>query len=147
MQVSETQIRALHNITVASPCSAPWDGMQGDARVRHCGACSKKVFNLSAMTQAAAAARVAGQRGGELCVRFYRRADGTVMTSECGATLPVRVAARRLPLLAAAAVLVLSAAGCAEPTEPAAVPTKPAAAPGQDLGAGARAQWIAGGMG
>ena len=72
----------LDGIRVASPCQASWDAMAGDDRARFCSSCSKNVYNLSAMTTAEAVAFVA-DREGEACVRFYRRADGTVLTSDC----------------------------------------------------------------
>lgn len=78
----------LDAVRVASPCNAKWEDMLGDERVRHCLACDKQVFNLSAMTTADAEALLAGRAGEKTCVRLYRRADGTVMTSDCpvGAT-------------------------------------------------------------
>lgn len=56
--------------------------MTGDDRVRFCGRCEKSVYDLSALTteQAEALLRAYGE---SLCVRFYRRRDGTVMTSDC----------------------------------------------------------------
>jgi hypothetical protein len=75
-------IPLLNNIRVASPCSAAWDAMTGDERVRFCGACRKSVYNLSEMTRAAAE-RLIGETEGRVCVRFYRRRDGTVLTSDC----------------------------------------------------------------
>ncbi|NHZ95202.1 hypothetical protein [Massilia sp. CCM 8734] len=111
---NDANVIALHRITVASPCTASWDAMQGGERVRHCGGCNKQVFNLSAMPEAEAATLVAGQAAGGLCVRFYRRADGTVMTSDCGApSARPGPAWRALPGLATAAVLAMSLAACA----------------------------------
>lgn len=107
-------MNTLHNIQIATPCTASWDKMQGDSRVRHCGDCNKNVFNLSAMPEAEAAALLAGNTKGELCVRFYRREDGTVMTSDCGASprAVLRQAWRKLPGVAGMAFVALSAAGC-----------------------------------
>ena len=106
---------ARHSIQIASPCTASWAAMQGDERVRHCGDCNKNVFNLSAMPEAEAAALMAGNADGELCVRFYQRADGTVMTSDCStsARAYTRRTLRKLPGMAGAAVLAMSAAGAA----------------------------------
>jgi len=78
-----TRIARLPSIEVASPCTVSWDGMRGDDTVRFCGKCRLNVYNLSAMTQAEAAAHIAA-REGRMCVRFYRRPDGTVMTRDCG---------------------------------------------------------------
>ena len=112
---TRAQAIALHRIAIASPCTASWDQMKGDERVRHCDDCNKNVFNLSAMPEAEAAALLADNHSGKLCVRFYRRQDGTVMTSDCSASprAQVRKAWRKLPGMAGAAVLVLSAAGSA----------------------------------
>ncbi|NHZ79856.1 hypothetical protein F2P44_11295 [Massilia sp. CCM 8695] len=105
---------AHHRFSIPVPCAVSWDEMTGDNRVRHCGDCKKNVFDLSAMTESEAAALVAGNVKGELCVKFYRRQDGTVMTSDCGAAPEsfARPAPRSLPRLVGAAVLALSAAGC-----------------------------------
>jgi hypothetical protein len=56
--------------------------MNGDDRVRHCGECKLNVFNLSEMTRAEAE-RFIATREGRLCVRFYRRIDGTIITRDC----------------------------------------------------------------
>jgi hypothetical protein len=72
----------LRNLKVATPCPADWDAMIGNDRWRFCGQCQLNVYNLSGMTQAEAE-RLVGQAEGRLCVRFYRRADGTVLTQDC----------------------------------------------------------------
>jgi len=89
----------LHHLHVASPCSAEWERMEGDNRVRFCDACALNVYNLSAMT-AQEAERLVVHKEGRLCVRFFQREDGTVMTQDCPRGLAaVRRAARRVPLL------------------------------------------------
>ena len=72
----------LNNIKVASPCSADWNEMYGDGRKRFCGDCKLNVYNLSGMTRDEAEALVMNAEG-RLCVRFYRRADGSVITQDC----------------------------------------------------------------
>lgn len=72
----------LDGARVASPCSANWDDMVGDERARFCGQCQKNVFNLSAMAREEAEDFLR-TRTGAVCVRLYRRTDGTVMTSDC----------------------------------------------------------------
>ncbi len=72
----------LEDIRIASPCPADWDAMYGDERKRFCGECELNVYNLSGMTREEAEALVMNA-GGRLCVRMYRRADGTVITSDC----------------------------------------------------------------
>jgi hypothetical protein len=98
----------LDVIGVASPCHASWEGMVGDNRSRFCGECQKNVYNLSGMTKDEAEALV-NAREGKLCVRFYRRADGTVLTEDCPVGL--RWARRKLAgmltgIAAAIAVLI-----------------------------------------
>lgn len=72
----------LQNVRVASPCSVNWDAMPGGERVRSCAQCNHKVYNLSEMP-AADAAQLLRASEGRICVRFYRRSDGTVMTKDC----------------------------------------------------------------
>ena len=71
----------LH-LRIASPCTAPWENMDGDARVRFCRECNRNVYNLSAMSETEAHTLVA-EREGRMCVRFYQRRDGTVLTTDC----------------------------------------------------------------
>ncbi len=72
----------LNNINIASPCQADWNEMYGDDRKRFCGDCKLNVYNLSGMTKDEAEALVMNAEG-RLCVRFYRRADGSVITQDC----------------------------------------------------------------
>ncbi|MEO7715650.1 MAG: hypothetical protein ABIY70_05580 [Capsulimonas sp.] len=82
----------LNQIEIAKPCRASWADMAGDETVRFCTECSRNVYNLSAMTADRAQALV-NEKEGKVCVRFYRRKDGTMMTSDC--PLGVRIARRR----------------------------------------------------
>ena len=72
----------LENFRVASPCPANWDEMYGDERKRFCGDCKLNVYNLSGMTRREAEDLITNWEG-RLCVRFYRRADGSVLTQDC----------------------------------------------------------------
>jgi len=72
----------LDNIRIASPCSADWNEMYGNDRMRHCGDCKLNVYNLSGMSREAAENLVMNAEG-RLCVRFYRRLDGTIITENC----------------------------------------------------------------
>jgi len=74
---------SLSNLRIASPCPADWNKMAGDERVRHCAECNLNVYNLSAMTERQVQALIAESGGQRLCTRFYRRADGTVLTQDC----------------------------------------------------------------
>lgn len=72
----------LNNVSIASPCSAAWNEMYGDERKRFCGECKLNVYNLSGMTRDEAEALVMNAEG-RLCVRFYKRADGSIITADC----------------------------------------------------------------
>jgi hypothetical protein len=87
----------LEDVRVAAPCHVSWDTMVGDDRVRFCGRCEKNVYNLSAMPREEAEAFIA-DRAGNICVRLYKRTDGTVLTEDC----PVGVKRRRRVRLAIA---------------------------------------------
>lgn len=67
--------------------------MRGDDRARLCNRCSLHVYNLSAMSPSEAEELVR-QKEGRLCVRFYQRRDGTVMTRDCPVGRPDRLLAR-----------------------------------------------------
>ena len=88
----------LDNITVATPCDAKWSEMSGDDRARLCKHCNRHVYNLSAMPRAEAET-LAREKEGKICVRFFRRADGTVITDNCPVGL--RAARDRLRWIAA----------------------------------------------
>jgi len=77
-----SRLPVFDRLHVAAPCSANWNAMTGDERVRHCADCKLDVYNLSGMTRSEAEALVAS-RIGPLCVRFYRRDDGTILTADC----------------------------------------------------------------
>lgn len=72
----------LHNIKIASPCSADWAGMYGNERKRFCGDCKLNVYNISGMTLSEAEALLERSEG-RLCVRYFRRTDGTILTKDC----------------------------------------------------------------
>ena len=90
----------LDNIRIASPCNADWDEMIGNDRARFCGQCKLNVYNLSSMTREEAELLI-GRTEGRLCVRYFRRADGSVMTKDCPVGL--RAIRRRMSYVARAA--------------------------------------------
>jgi hypothetical protein len=100
---ARARLPVLDNVSVAAPCTASWDAMTGNERVRHCATCNKDVYNLSSMTRDEAEALLVETRG-ELCGRYYRRADGTILTSDCGVGV-TRQRRRRLAVLGAAAAV------------------------------------------
>src|SRR4051812_1724268 len=72
----------LDNIKIASPCAADWNKMYGSQRQRFCGACHLNVYNLSDMTRDEAEIFLLNAED-RVCVKFYRRQDGTVLTNNC----------------------------------------------------------------
>ncbi|MDI3285064.1 hypothetical protein [Polyangium sp. 15x6] len=100
----------LSRVEVAAPCHADWDKMVGDDRTRFCPSCEKKVYNLSAMTTQEAE-QLIHEKGGNLCAKFYRRKDGTVMTADCPEGVRSRRARRFLAVLAVGAGAVGASMG------------------------------------
>ena len=94
----ETQ-STLDGLRIASPCTASWDAMVGDERVRFCGQCQKNVYNIAGMTREEANVLLRANAGGAVCMRLYRRNDGTVITSDCP-TGAKKKRVRRLALVA-----------------------------------------------
>lgn len=103
---------ALDSIRVAAPCPMSWEKMTGDDRIRHCHECKLNVYNLSDMTRAEAE-RLIASREGRLCVRFYRRSDGTILTRDCPRGLRRQIdRVSRFLGAALSAVMSLSAVAC-----------------------------------
>lgn len=99
----------LAKVRVASPCHARWEDMSGDERSRHCRQCDKRIYNFSAMSANEAAELIRATEG-KLCGRFYRRADGTMLSADCPVGLERQ--RRRLKVLCStAATLLLSSLG------------------------------------
>lgn len=71
----------LERVRIASPCGADWEKMTGDDRVRFCGECKKHVYNITNMSRREAEALLT--ENASACVRFFQRADGTIMTQDC----------------------------------------------------------------
>jgi hypothetical protein len=99
-------LNILNNLRIASPCPASWETMQGDQRVRFCDSCSKHVYDIANLKAEAALALIQESEG-HLCVRLYRRKDGTVLTADC--PVGIRAALRRRLFRMAAAGVVLIA--------------------------------------
>ena len=107
---SRAQLPVLDNIRVASPCSADWSKMTGDERARHCGDCNKNVYNISEMTRDEAEALIVAKEG-KLCVRYYRRHDGTILLKDC--VVGVKRKRRRRVIVAGAAAMLAGGAALA----------------------------------
>lgn len=93
-------LETLETIQIRRPCPEAWVRMKGNDRVRFCGKCRKKVYNLSGMSRREAI-RLIEESEGPVCVRFYRRSDGTVLTEDCSL---VQVARAKFAVLVAAAL-------------------------------------------
>ena len=117
---------ALGRVRVAAPCEEGWDEMRGDERVRFCARCSLNVYSLSAMTRREAERLVVSNEG-RLCVRFYRRKDGTILTQNCptGLIKLKRRVSRAASAVAAALVSFLAGVGVSPVTEQRAEPVEP----------------------
>jgi hypothetical protein len=72
----------LSHVRIAAPCPADWERMRGNERVRFCDRCSMNVYNLSNMTKKDAEALILSAEG-RLCVRYYHRPDGSILTGNC----------------------------------------------------------------
>ena len=94
----------INKLRVASPCSAGWETMSGDERARHCESCKLNVYNIAGMTNAEVQ-HLVSNREGRLCIRLFRRADGTVLTKDC--PVGVRAYQKRIAKLAGATLSVL----------------------------------------
>jgi hypothetical protein len=102
------KLPVLPNIRVASPCSADWNAMTGDDRVRACGDCNKHVYNISELTREEAEALIVAKEG-RLCVRYFQRKDGTILLKDC--VVGVAQKRKRRIIAASAAALLASGAG------------------------------------
>ena len=94
----------IQNLRIASPCSADWNQMPGNDRVRHCEACNLNVYNFSAMTEPEIK-RLVAEREGRLCALMYRRTDGTMLTQNCPVGL--KALTRRLSRIAGAVLAAM----------------------------------------
>ena len=123
-----THLQVLGETRIAQPCAVSWRAMKGDERVRYCNQCDRKVFDLSKLT-AVDAVNLLEERGHDLCVRLYRRRDGTVMTRDCGTP---RNSRWRVAAWAASLFTSLFAGGCLQGVvaklPPSAPPTQPPSA-------------------
>jgi hypothetical protein len=103
-------------IDVSEPCRERWDRMDGDDFVRFCGVCEKNVYDLSARRRDEAEELLRVFEG-PICVRFRRRADGTVATADCRGARRAHYrraagrAGRVLGIVAAASAGVLATLG------------------------------------
>jgi hypothetical protein len=64
-------------------CDMRWENMVGDARVRHCGACDREVYDLTAMSADEVEAFVEARQHDLPCVRLHARPDGRYQDGPC----------------------------------------------------------------
>jgi hypothetical protein len=100
---ARAKLPVLPNIRVATPCSADWNAMTGDERVRACASCNKNVYNVSALTREEAEALIL-EKEGALCVRYYQRKDGTILLKDC--SIGIRQKRKRRVVAAGVAALL-----------------------------------------
>jgi len=103
------KLPVLPNIRVATPCTADWNKMTGDERIRACADCNKNVYNISEMTREEAEALILGKEG-RLCVRYYQRKDGTILLKDCAIGVAQK---RKRRVIAAGAAALLAGGGFA----------------------------------
>jgi hypothetical protein len=101
LTLGKRRLTIFDQIKVASPCPARWTDMSGDDRVRFCASCDRSVYDLSVLSREAAQRFLEERASEEPCVRFFRRSDGTILTSDC----PVGVRRERRKQLTVAATL------------------------------------------
>ncbi len=78
--------KLLDQITIPKACPVLWESMEGTDQVRSCADCSRKVYNLSAMSESEAE-QFLQEHGTSECIQFFRRSDGKIMTDRCPAIL------------------------------------------------------------
>lgn len=98
----------LNNILLAFPCPIAWESMPGDERERFCRSCSNNVYNISDMTEIEANAFLQDKvENTNVCIRFYKRPDGTIKTDNCPRHLrPLRNFAVKVQTLAFLALTI-----------------------------------------
>lgn len=106
----------LEQVSIASPCTANWEEMHGDDKMRFCDHCQKHVYNFASMTLEEGAALINAKEG-LLCGRLSRRHDGTFIAKDCPVGLARKLERRvRFALLAAIVLLVAILWGKTKPT-------------------------------
>lgn len=81
--MSRDKTPILDNLKVAAPCPADWENMVGTERERFCRLCALNVINISSMPRQEAEEFLAMRASGRVCVKYYRRKDGTIITDNC----------------------------------------------------------------
>lgn len=80
--MSDADNELLSRLIMTNPCDVPWSSMEGDERSRFCGQCKLNVYNIAQMSSKEAANLIRSSED-RICLRLYRRSDGTVLTDNC----------------------------------------------------------------
>lgn len=94
----------LDRIRIASPCHVSWESMTGTERARFCSQCKLHVYDFARLSRKEAVALVTNTQG-RVCGRLHRRADGTILTSDCPVGL--RAIRRRVARMAGAGLAAI----------------------------------------
>lgn len=112
---AKRRLPTLDDVRIATPCKVGWDEMKGDGRVRFCGQCEKNVFNVANMSRAEAEGLIHERmQGSEVCVRLFRRVDGTILTSDCPVGIRAKMRWRMERAIVAGGILAILAAFAAK---------------------------------
>lgn len=114
----QNKIFDVDKLRVASPCPVAWDSMSGDERSRVCDQCDRRVYNLAGMSTSEVKSLVSQQENKRICVRLFRRGDGTVLTNDCPVGLRMlRKRVGRFAVAAFGSLLGLLSVGYAQKSE------------------------------
>lgn len=95
-------------LQIASPCNESWKDMTGDERSRLCAKCNTRVYSLTTLTTDEVR-KLVSEIEGKVCLQFWTRHDGTVITRDCPDGL-ARIRRRLIAGWAIAAALALAVA-------------------------------------
>jgi hypothetical protein len=96
----------LDEVSIAAPCPVAWAEMDGDERKRFCSLCSLHVYNISEMKRKEAEDFLSANTEG-VCLRLFRRADGTLITKDCPVGRRLADAVKRRVRAAAVALVAM----------------------------------------
>lgn len=108
-RIRKRHLPLLGRVRVAAPCPEQWGEMTGGDKQRYCNLCEKDVHNLSAMTTKAAEEFLRATKSQDVCVTYYRRRDGKIMTRDCAPGVSRRKSQRRRSAVAAVGGSALAA--------------------------------------
>lgn len=96
----------LDEVSIAAPCPVSWAEMDGDERKRFCSLCSLQVYNISQMKRKEAEDLLSENTDG-VCLRLFRRSDGTLITKDCPVGRRLADAVKRRVRAAAVALVAM----------------------------------------